>query len=542
MKGKILSVVSAVAAAFIIVLAGPGTTGKVHAAYNSAIQACALTDKTNVGVIANIAAGTGSDDGKLYLFEMPTYGTVLAGNPIASADMNTTANFSFPVNFDKADTRLYSKFAVAVKSGGQFAQITEAKYISNPEVLAEHTLQYPVQASKKGLQMSPTLIGSGQIEDLGIQQTTHQISINKLFGPTTNGAYPTINYTYNGKNYQINGAYVAELDSIVKVYTAHGVVVTGLLLNELDAACMQTTHPLARTKTESPYYMMNAAEAAGVDYLSAAGSFLAKRYSDIGVGRIHNWVIGNEVNARSDWNYMNEVGVEGFTAEYAKVMRVFYTAIKSVNANARIFMSIDHTWDRNYRDGRGYDGKDMVDAMARNCAAYGNFDWGVDFHPYPVALTCPTFWNYPQPYKSMNLTNGTENTPMLTPDNMYVLTDYMMKAPNLDRSGQVRNIIISEIGFGSSEKSNPQKIQAAALAYAYYNAAYNQHIDAFIAVRDIDVAYEVAQGLPFGLKNPDGTPKEAYSVYKNVDQNPAAVAGYAAVVGASNWQQVIHAR
>lgn len=540
MKGRILSAVSAVLAAFVIVLAGPGMAGEVHAAaYTSTIQACALTDKTNVGVIANVAAGTASDDGTLYLFEMPTYSTALAGNPVATTQMNTTANFSFPVNFDKADSRLFSKFAVAVKSGGQFVQITEAKYITNPEVLAEHTLQYPVQASKKGLQMSPSLIGSGQIEDLGIQQTTHQVSINKLFGATTNGAYPTINYTYNGKNYQLNGAYVAELDSIVKVYTAHGVVVTGLLLNELDAACMQTTHPLARTKTESPYYMMNAAEAVGVEYLSAAGSFLAKRYSDIGVGRIHNWVIGNEVNARSDWNYMQDLGVDGFTAEYAKVMRVFYTAIKSTNANARVYMSIDHTWDRNYNDGRGYDGKDMVDGMARNSAAYGNFDWGVDFHPYPVALTWPKFWDYPQPYKGMKLTNGTENTPMLTPDNIYVMTDYMTKAQNLDRSGQVRSMIISEIGFGSSLGEN---IQAAALAYAYYNVAYNQHIDAFIAVRDIDVAYEVAQGLPFGLKNPDGTPKAAYTVYKNVDQNPSAVASYASIVGASNWQQVIHAR
>lgn len=540
MKGKILSAVSAVVAAVVITIAGPGLAEEVQAAsYSSAIQACALTDKTNVGVVANVAAGTASDDGMLYLFEIPTYGTALTGNPVASTQMNTTANFGFPVNFDKADSRLYSKFAVAVKTGGQFVQITEAKYISNPEVLAEHTIEYPVQASKKGLQMSPVLIGSGQIEDLGIQQTTHQISINKLFGPTTNGAYPTINYTYNGKNYQLNGAYVSELDSIVKVYTAHGVVVTGLLLNELDAACLQTTHPLARTKTESPYYMMNAAEATGVDYLSAAGSFLAKRYSDIGVGRIHNWVIGNEVNARSDWNYMQDVGVEGFTAEYAKVMRVFYTAIKSTNANARVYMSVDHTWDRNYNDGRGYDGKDMVDAMARNSATYGNFDWGVDFHPYPVALTWPKFWSYPEPYRSMRLTNGTENTPMLTPDNMYVLTDYMMKAQNLDRAGQVRSLIITEIGFGSSQG---QAAQAAALAYAYYNAAYNQHIDAFIAVRDIDVAYEVAQGLPFGIKNPDGTPKEAYSVYKNVDQNPSAVAGYAAIVGASNWQQVIHAR
>lgn len=540
MKGKILSAVSAVLAALTIAVLGLGTTSTVQAAsYTSVIQACALTDKNNVGVIANIAAGTVSEGNELYLFEMPTYATTLTGNPIAKAQLNTTANFNFEVNFDKENSRLYSKFAVAVKSGEQFVQITEAKYISNPEVLAAHTLEYPVQASKKGLQMSPALVGSGQIEDLGIQQTTHQISVNRLFGPTSNGAYPTINYTYNGKTYQMDGAYVSELDSIIKVYTAHGIVVTGLLLNELDESCRQTTHPLARTRTESPYYMMNAAEAVGVEHLAAAGSFLATRYSDIGVGRVHNWVIGNEVNARSDWNYMQEVGVEGFTAEYAKVMRVFYTAIKSTNANARVYMSIDHTWDRNYNDGRGYDGKDMVDAMARNSAAYGNFDWGVDFHPYPVALTWPKFWDYPQPYKGMKLTNGTENTPMLTPDNMFVMTDYMCKPQNFDRSGQPRSLIITEIGFGSSLGEN---IQAAALAYAYYNAAYNQHIDAFIAVRDIDVAYEVAQGLAFGLKNADGTPKAAYSVYKNVDQNPSAVASYAPIVGASNWQQVIHVR
>lgn len=538
MRRKILSMISAFALAAALGLFGIAGESVQAAGFTSTVQSCAINGD-NVVVTAAVPAGQPSDDGTLYLFELPTYAAGLTGEPVATAPMGQTASFTTPLNNKQANSKLYSKFAVAVKSGGNFVQISEAKYIANPEAVAEHTMEYPSMVSKKGLQIFAPLISTGEIEDLGIKHSTFDIVVNRLFGPTTNAAYPTINYTYNGKTYQLDGYYIRQVDGVIQALSDRGVVVSAILLNELDADCMQTTHPLARTKTTSPYYMMNGADQNGVDYLSAAASFLALRYSGIGCGRVDNWIIGNEVTARSEWNYIAPMDVVSYTEEYAKVMRLFYTGIKSVNANARVYISIDQTWNRNLTTGTGYDGRDVIDALSANSIAKGNFDWGVAFHPYPVPLTWPKFWNMPSQYRAMNLVSMNENTPMVTPQNMFVVTDYMCKAQNLDSKGQVRSLIVSEVGFPSSLG---QEVQAAALSYAYLNAKHNQHIDAFIAVRDIDYQAEINQGLPMGLKNVDGSPKAAYNVYKYIDIDESVTAPYLKQIGISSWSQVIQAR
>lgn len=538
MKRKILSVISAFALAAVIGLFGIEGSSVQAAGFTSTVQSCAINGD-NVVVTAAVPAGQPSDDGTLYLFELPTYAAGLTGAPVATTPMGQTATFATPLNNKQANSKLYSKFAVAVKAGGNFVQISEAKYIGNPEAVAEHSMEYPATVSKKGLQIFAPLINEGEIEDLGIKHSTFDIVVNRLFGPTTNAAYPTINYTYNGKNYQLDGYYIRQVDGVIQALSDRGVVVSAILLNELDADCMQTTHPLARTKTTAPYYMMNGADQTGVDYLSAAASFLALRYSGIGCGRVDNWIIGNEITARSEWNYIAPMDVVSYTEEYAKVMRLFYTGIKSVNANARVYISIDQTWNRNLTTGTGYDGRDVIDALSANSIAKGNYDWGVAFHPYPVPLTWPKFWNMPAQYKAMNLVSMNENTPMVTPQNMFVVTDYMCKPQNFDSKGQVRSLIVSEVGFPSSLGEG---VQAAALSYAYLNAKYNQHIDAFIAVRDIDFQAEINQGLPMGLKNVNGTPKAAYNVYKYIDVDPSVTAPYLGQIGISNWNQVIQAR
>lgn len=537
MKRKILSVISAFALALTLGLAGFGSSAKA-AGYTSAVQACVINGN-NVVVTAAVPAGQPSDDGVLYLFALPTYATGLTGSPVATAPMGQTATFTTELKHKQADTKLYQKFAVAVKSGGTFVQISEAKYISNPEAVADHSMEYPSKVTKKGLQIYPPLMSSGEIEDLGIKHSTYDIAINRLFGATTNGSYPTISYSYNGKNYQIDGYYVAQVDGVIQALSDKGIVVTAILLNELDARCLQTTHPLARTQTTSPYYMMNGADQNGVDYLSAAASFLATRYSDIGCGRVDNWVIGNEITARSEWNYIAPMDVTTYTEEYAKALRICYTGIKSVNANARVYISIDQTWNRNLTTGTGYDGRDIIDALSANSIAKGNFDWGVAFHPYPVPLTWPKFWAMPAQYKAMKLVSMDENSPMITPQNMHVVTDYMCKPQNLDSKGQVRSLIVSEVGFPSSLGED---VQAAALSYAYLNAKHNQHIDAFIVARDVDYQAEIAQGLPMGLKNIDGSPKAAYNVYKYIDIDESVTLPYLSTVGISSWSQVIQAR
>ena len=145
----------------------------------------------------------------------------------------------------------------------------------------------------------------------------------------------------------------------------------------------------------------------------------------------------------------------------------------------------------------------------------------------------------PPQYAAQKLVTNDENTPMITVANLAVLTDYMCKPQNLARNGAARHMMVSEVGFPSAQGEN---VQAAAIAYAYLQAAYNQHIDAFILARDIDSPTEVAQGLNMGLRNVDGSNKLSYSVYKSIDTNPAVADFAKALIGISDWSQVIQSR
>ena len=96
------------------------------------------------------------DDGMLYLFELDPYEYDLTSDTGVIKAMKFDSSehiwsFSFPVNFRQADTRLYSKFAVGIKSGGALYMVTEPTYITNPEALAQNTrMRYP--RSKKSTQ------------------------------------------------------------------------------------------------------------------------------------------------------------------------------------------------------------------------------------------------------------------------------------------------------------------------------------------------------------------------------------------------------
>lgn len=533
---------TAILASLVLASTAAGPAAEA-AGYQSAVQYCLISgDHQSVMVSASVKTGLKSDDKQLYLFALPTYAAGITGEPAAAAALGQSAVFTVPLNAGTASTRLFSKFVLAVKRGGQFVQISEAQYINNPEALAAHTMAYPEGVSKKGLMISPGRYESGEIEELGIKQVTCDVPVNRLFGETTDSACPTIEYEYNGKSYRFNGSVVERYDSAFGALTEKGAVVTAVLLNELDPACLQTTHPYARTQTAASYYMFNAAEEEGVEYLSAAAAFLAERYSGTGKGSVHNWIIGNEITARSSSNFIAPMDVGSYTAQYARALRVFYTAVKSVNANARVFISLDQTWDKNSADGTGYDGRDIIDLLVKESAGEGNYDWGVAIHPYPAPQTWPMFWHMPPQYAAQNLVQFDEKTPVVTAANISAFTDYMCKPENLTRAQQVRPLMVSEIGFPSVQGED---IQAAAIAYAYYNAAaYNQHIDAFILARDIDRPGEEAQGLNMGLKNADGSEKYAYDVYKQIDtpSGPAVTEFAKSRISITSWTQVIQPR
>lgn len=500
----------------------------------AAIESCKINARTGkVKVQFSMQGIPESDDDRLYLFELATYENDHGTDYISTAGKWEEGCFLFPLT----QSRLYSKYVIAVKINGEFADISRGHYITNPEAKAQYQYKYPEAGSKKGLIVDPAKLGGNELTDLGVRQAAYNIPLGYILGETSHGNWPTIHYSYNGKTYSFNGQRIAEFDIVFKALTNKGIVTTAVLLNSKNTSYMQLIHPEARGGS-APYYMFNASDQEGVEYLAAAATFLAKRYSGTEHGQVVNWVVGNEINAREAWNYMNYTSVEEYTEAYAQAYRVIYTGIKSVNANARVYMCIDQLWDRNLSSTDSYDAKDVLDAFNRTITLRGNIDWGLAHHPYPVPLTWPKFWAMPSNYARMKLVSNSVNTSYITVQNIHVLTDYIQQEHFLTESGEVRSVLLNEVGFGSD---HGETLQAAAYAYAYNIVDANQHIDGFIYNKQSDMAVEMAQGLSFGLDRPDGSHKYIYQVFKQIDTaaGKEATAFAREMIGIADWSSVI---
>ena len=477
-----------------------------------------------------------SDDGFYYLFEEKAYQTSLQGSEYLIEDQkDVDLTFSVNLNYNTTSSRLFSKFVVAVKKNGSFLAITKPRYITNPEAIAKYSPSFGATSSKKGLLVDPEKLKTSELDDLGVKHAAYNIPLSRILGQTSNANYPTVYYTYNGRNYAFNGQIIAEYDYIFTSLTNRGITTTAIILNDISSH-PELIHPKARSGGHAPYYAFNAADESGTETIAAIASFLASRYSGTGHGKVMNWVIGNEINARSEWNHIEHMSTPDYVDEYARAFRIFYNALLSVNGNARVYISLDQQWGKSLYSKNGYGSKEILDEFNRNLKAEGNIDWGLAQHPYNYPLTSAKAWQSNGKY-----VQDTENTQVITIKNLHVLTDYLKKPEMLTEDGEVRHLILSEMGYTSSQG---QELQAASFVYAYKMIEANQYVDSMLFSRETDAPSEVAQGLDLGLCTLGGGRKSIYEAYKYVDSAESAkYTDFALrVIGISSWSEVIKKR
>ena len=469
-----------------------------------AISSCTISGSD---VVCQLSAGSvpSSDDGKYYIYADEVYQDGTVGKVVATVDAGASATAVFPLSYNSADSNLSRKFLVAVKRGGQMVQVSNEHYITNPEAIAAYTSPRR-DTGIKGILPDLTKCSNGELQDLGIQQVVYNIDMDDICADASvAGAIP---FTYNGQTYYFNGGRINAFDSMIKSFNSYGIQVTLVLLNGGQSPYAQDlVHPAARGG-DCPGYAINVADAAGTNHLKAVGVFLAQRYSgQAGCGQVDNWILGNEVNARTSWWYTNSTSLDYNVNIYAKAFRIIYNEMKSQNANVRIYNSIDQEWNRKSNPG-SFLAKDYLDQFNYYMIREGNIDWGLSYHPYNSPLYDPYAWNGPAVWVGSGIT-----TPYITMQNIDILINYMHQQKFLSPSGQVRSISIAEIGYTSSFGDEKQE---ASIAYGYLKAASIPDIDAFMLFRQTDDAHEMESHLAMGLYDLNGSKKPAYNIYKNL--------------------------
>ncbi len=469
-----------------------------------AIDSCLISGSN---VVCQIRTGSvpSSDDGKFYVYADEVYQDGTTGKIVAAVDAGTSVTASFPLAYNTADSNLSRKFLIAVKRGGQMVQVSDEHYITNPEAVATHTSARK-DAGIKGILPDLTKASNGELQALGVQQVVYNLYVDDICSDASvSGSIP---FDYNGQTYYFNNGMVSKYDSMISSFNSYGMQVTMVLLNGGHGAYSQDLiHPTAKG-ADCPGYALNVADGSGTNHLKAIGAFLGQRYSGTtGHGQVDNWILGNEVNARTSWWYSSSTSLDYNVNIYAKAFRIVYNELKSQNANVRVYNSIDQEWNRKSNPG-SFLAKEYLDQFNYYMNREGNIDWGLSYHPYNSPLYDPYAWNGPAVWVKNSIT-----TPYITMQNIDILIDYMHQSGFLNPAGQVRSISLAEIGYTSSFGTEAQE---ASVAYGYLKAASLPDVDAFMLFRQTDDAHEMESNLALGLYDLNGNKKPAYYIYQSL--------------------------
>ena len=397
-----------------------------------------------------------SDDGLLYLFELKTYQYEIPDGvaPIASCASTTKVELTFPLNYTAGYSRLYNKFVLAAKRGDNWVLLNNAQYITNPEAVATKPKARAHRDAKqlqKGNVANISLDGIGNDTPVGAQ---HAVFTN----------------------------------------TDPNVITADPSVHEADA------HPVKNNPIAG--YMLNANDDAAIEGL------IAEMVNYAANTNVQDFVIGNEVNERC-WNYMAWTDWDTYVRKYVQAFRVCYTAIKSTNPNAWVYTNIDQVWDKN-PTGRNYyewiDGKDFMVKFNNMILEGGNIDWNLSVHPYPNPLYYPKFWDLSGVANGATFKKQVDTNQVITFQNLGVVSGFLCQPLYLNKQGQVRDIIIGEIGMGTNAGIDAQ---AAGVCASYAAFEMNPYVTQYMYLEvDINGFFPTLQGKGLEAYNAMGTPLE----------------------------------
>lgn len=463
-------------------------------------------------------------------------------------DLETEADGTFRIDLprlrkrDERDyDRLTSRWQIVRKTEQEWQPQSHARYAEWVDCRAPE-LPAATLKNKKGIGGWHDHHLPDELRDLNISAVTINVMVHSLISP--NNGPNTTAFQWQGRTYFANDPALADLDRKLLRAAKDKVMVSAILLvanpaKTPGAPVIQTIgHPDARA--EGMFAMPNVMSEEGISMYGAILNLMAERWSraDGKFGRIHHWIVHNEVNAGAVWTNAGDIDIMRYMDLYQRSMRLTDLIARQYDPNSRAFMSLTHHWGK-AANPKWYSGRGLIDLLARFTQAEGDFPWALAFHPYPQDLNNPRTWEDPHTPLSFD-------APYVTPRNIEVLDAYMKRTPLLYK-GNVRPVHLSENGFNSRDYS-PKSLedQAAGMAWAWKKIQPLSSIQSWQYHNWVDNRHE--GGLKIGLRKfPDDEneplgKKPIWHLYQalGTPQENSVAEPYLKTIGIQSWDEIIH--
>ena len=458
------------------------------------------TKANTITVSATVSNYVKSSDGYYYLVYVDSNsGKVKKTVGKVKKPEKAKGKITFKLNISGHPEYAQGKFAIGIKkSKSAYSVLSPKSYVSNPEKLSTNTAAYFVPGTKKGIQATDI----NELTDTKSKTVFFNLYISDLMRKDSG----VETYKYNGKTYHFNGLYGYVY--LVQQCNAKGIQVTAQISIDRNAST-QSFITGNSPYTETAYYGWNTDNSTTRQTMEAMFAYLGEKFGKNNC-YISNWILGNEVNSASGYYYVGNVSFSKFISMYSEAFRCLYNAVKSSRGSSKVFICLDNCWNQKNAFTICYSARSTLESFAAKISdMQKDVNWNLAYHAYNQPLSDSQFWSGAN---ASMFTSDANTTTFITMRNIQTLTDYVK-----NRFGSNTRIILSEQGFSSTYGG--QANQAAAIALAYYKAACNPMIDAFIIRSYKDEAHEVAQGLAMGLKDANGKKKTAYNVFKNMDSS-----------------------
>lgn len=467
---------------------------------------------------------TKSYDNSSFTLELDEYDPYDLSAPRTSISRTNSNAYSQTVVIDRMDgehDRIYSAFCGRILNGGTELELCSGQ----PRFVTQFDLTYGNYdrpfipgCSRKG---AAAIVDNEQ--ELGLKYAIHTVNYSRMFqaaylygGTPPPGFSSSDTMTVDGLLYFVGGPALDEITSYVRKTSELGYRNYLVLANYVNNDWWNMlTHPSC--DGTAGLCAFNTNDFWGTSQFKMITEFLVRRFSHPPgdpeyQGTVDGFIVGNEINAHWSWNNMGEVTGDQVVSEYARTLRVAYTAIRKYRKHAHVYMPLTNDWGASYNPGqplRWMPGKTLFDGVRDTLALRGDIEWGLAFHPYGEGVQNASPWSDWPPGFSLS----SYSTSLISPRNMHLIRNYMRESENLFE-GRQRPLAFTEQGFFTFTTPPTlfeQQMQAAAIAYTYLKAAHLDGVEAFLYYRAFD------SGDLSGLVASGGK-KLSWDVYRHADR------------------------